>query len=553
MKYFDKTGKEYNIDPSKEIARGGEGMIIEIGKSFAAKIYFPDRTPLNEKRANELSVLSSEFIKPLSILYNDKKKEVGFTMNLLKSGSFPIHSTFNSPFCNKNGLDDKWKIDIIDKLTKGMSTAHNSQIIIGDFNGFNLLSYQNKDVFFIDVDSYETLSHKHSGILFDDIRDYLYNGKITKNSDYFSLAILSFYMLTNVHPFKGVHSKFKLLSERMINRIPVFDNDSNLIVPKCYKPISNKFLMDQFVNIFKNGERFPIELTQGITIRLIVPPSKVVVETGDLIIKEMFNSQHIKYVKNSNMFCCIVESDKITVLDTQYKSMFKTLFQTPIDNTIIEVFCTDHKIFALKRNILGYFDNGVFVEMEKIDPDFIWCQQYENILILGYNDSIRRFYLDNVITNRIKNDVVSVFGKQFKKYQGLHQEISGTNFLFYNGKYSINTVNFPFKLQDVVQNGNFGVAEYMDNKQIKYSMFNINGLDISMSSINLGSLQNFAYKKDQFVIFPDRDSLKFYRPMDFALIAKFDCSLIHEDSELFITNAGIIVKTDNHLYLMNKK
>ena len=556
MKYFDKTGKEYHINLSKEIARGGEGMIIDIGKSMAAKIYFPNRIPLSELRNKELSNLPTEFIKPIDIIYDDKQKEVGFTMKLLKSGSFPIHSTFNSAYCNKNGLDDIWKINVIEKLLNGMKSAHNYQIVIGDFNGFNLLAYDNKDLFFIDVDSYQTPSHKHSGILFDDIRDHLYNGKVSKDSDYFALATLSFYMLTYVHPFKGVHKKFGLLSERMINRIPIFDDDKNLIVPKCYKPITNQFLMDQFVKILKNGERFPLELTQGLTVRMITPPSKLTVETGELIIKEMFSSQNIRYIKNSNNFCCVIESDKMTVINTQYKSCFNTQFQIPIDKSIIEVFCTDTKIFGLKKDSLGYFDkNGTYIEMEKIDPNYIWHHQYENILILGYEDSMRKFYLDNIIINRIKNSVDSIYGKRYTKYQGLIQHISGTSFIFYNnGKDILNTVKFPFKLQDIIQSGNVGVAEYFDDKNnIKHGLFNINGLDVTMSSKDTGQFQNFAYKKDQFIILPERDSLTFYRPMDFALIANYDCDLVNEDSEIFVTNAGIVVKTDNEVYLINKK
>lgn len=555
MKYFDKTGKELHINLSKEIARGGEGMIIEMGKSMASKLYFPNRVPLSELRNKELSVLTDEFIKPIDIIYDEKRKEVGFTMKLLPSGSFPIHSTFNSAFCNKKGLDDKWKISVVEKLIGGMKTAHKHQIVIGDFNGFNLLTYDNRDLFFIDVDSFQTQSHKHSGILFDDIRDHLYNGKVSIESDYFALAVLSFYMLTYVHPFKGVHTKYGLLSEREIYKLPVFDNDKNLIVPKCYKPITNQFLMDQFVKILKNGERFPLELTQGLTVRMITPPSMATLETVELIIKEMYSYQNIRYIKNSNNFCCIVETDKMTVLNTQYKSYFNTLFQIPIDKSIVEIFCTDTNTYGLKKDSIGYFDkDGTYIEMEKIDSSYLWYQQYENIIILGYEDTMRKFYLNDVISGRIRNTVESIYGKRFTKYQGLVQHVSGTDFIFYNGKETINTVKYPFKLQDVIQHDNFGIAEYFDDKKnIKYGMFNINGLDITMSSKDLGGLQNFAHKKDQFVILPERDQLTFYRPLDFAVIAKYECKLVNEDSEIFITNAGIVVKTDNKIYLINKK
>ena len=50
MIVFLKNGKPVNIDEKKEIARGGEGMIIKVDNNTVAKIYLPGITGLNESK-----------------------------------------------------------------------------------------------------------------------------------------------------------------------------------------------------------------------------------------------------------------------------------------------------------------------------------------------------------------------------------------------------------------------------------------------------------------------------------------------------------------------
>lgn len=558
MKCYDETGKEYNIRDDKEIARGGEGRIIELTKTSAAKIYHDGRDPLSKQRHQDLAVLSCPpFVKPETLLYDIRKKLVGFVMSLLPTDSFPIFSAYNSMFCTKNLLDDNWKVIIINKLIAGTEEAHRHKIVIGDFNGFNIMSYRNTNLFFIDVDSFETPNHKHSGILFDEVRDHLFHGNVSVNSDYFCLAVMSFNLLTYVHPFKGVHKTYRTISDRMIFKVPVFDNDKDLIVPKCYKPIADQFLMDQFVKIFKNGERFPIQLVRTTMLRKTVASVAVTVETVDLIMKEIHTSNDIMYIKASNTKLCVVEKDKITVFNTLIKSVYNIDFQIQNTHEYLELFVTDQYVFGLKKDSIGIINkNGSYIKLEEFIGEVLSYNQYENILCVIFEDKIRRFYLDNVIisVNSIKNTSDNIYGKSFTKYNGLVQNVNGNYYMFYNGQNVLNTVLFgKTKLHDVIQSENFGIAEYFENKSIKYGMFYIDGLSIRLDGTDLGINKKFGYKKDQFVVMPDNDVLTFYRPSDFSSIAKYECKVINEDSEIYLTTAGIIARTDNKIFLINKK
>lgn len=41
--------------------------------------------------------------------------------------------------------------------------------------------------------------------------------------------------------------------------------------------------------------------------------------------------------------------------------------------------------------------------------------------------------------------------------------------------------------------------------------------------------------------------------MDGQVITEFECNIIDEQSEIFITDAGIVLRNGNEIYLMNKK
>jgi hypothetical protein len=314
--------------------------------------------------------------------------------------------------------------------------------------------------------------------------------------------------------------------------------------------------MEQFIKIFKRGERFPLELVPGLTVRIIQPSTTISIETVELIIKEMHSSSSIRYVKASDTFCVVVEKSKITVFNVPVKSVFNTFIQIPVTNDITEIFLNNNYVFALKKDSIGVYDKtGTYLPLEQLDPNYLWHNQYENILLIGYEDYMMKFFLDDVIfqLKKIRNSKESIFGKRFTKYQGLVQHVSGTDFIFYNGRGILNTVKFPFKLHDVIQRGNFGIAEYFDDKNnIKYAMFTIKGLEVVMNGTQMDRMSYIAFKND-YAIVPENDALTFYRPSDFGTIAKYECKLIDEDTQLMMTNSGILAFTGDKLLMINKK
>jgi len=562
MILYDKQGHKLNLDENKELARGGEGKIIQINNKKVAKIYLNGISPITEDKFNSLyNLKSNTFLKPEKLLYNKQKKIEGFTMNILPPDFYPLYSALNSNFCNRHSIDAKYKLKMSEKLINAMSYVHSQDIIIGDFNPFNISINDKCNLIFIDVDSYETRGNKHSGRLLTEIRDYLYNGQVSKNSDYFALAVILFNFLTTVHPFKGIHKKYPALMDRMIKKLPIIKSDPELKVPKCYQPIKDKKLLEQFERIFINGERFLINLNPNTKIQ-VKQKIKIKQQDDQLMIFEIL-SENINYINSSSNKLCIHTKNDTLIYDVSYHGQFKEIgkldknFKTyPIKD---KIFFTDGKYLYYTKNIKDKFQITNF-EFENI----LYVNQYDDILIAVSKNMIYKIYLNTVInsknhiTGKINNDikveVSNVFGLGFKKYNTLIQYINGKTFMRYNSKNNINNVLFPNKyVKDAIQMKNVGVAQIFENDKVTYKLFNINGLKVEFDNTDIKNLKHIGYKDNSYVIIPEDDALSFRRIIDFNEIANFKCNLVDDNSEIFVTDAGIILNNGTGVYLINKK
>ena len=562
MTLYDKDGNKVKIDENKELARGGEGRIIQASKDKVVKLYLPGIEPITENKYHSLYKLKSNmFMKPEKLLYDNRNKIVGFSMNILPPDFYPLYSALNINFCNRHGIDDSYKIRMSNKLIDSVSYAHKQDIIIGDFNPFNMSINDRCNLIFIDVDSYETPGNPHSGRLLTEIRDYFYNGEVNKNSDYFALATVVFNFLTNVHPFKGVHKKYGGMQERMVKKIPVLKVDPDLKVPKCYQPIKDKFLLDQFERIFLGGERFLINLKPGTKIQ-VKQKIKVKQKDDQLMIFEMLNDS-VKFIEASSNKVCAHMKDSTIVFDTSYKGQFKELGR--LDKKYKTYPIKDRVYFADDKKL--YYTRDFKEKIEITNFEFnnpLFVNQYDDILVVVNDDVMYKLYLNEVIkttnhitgkvSNVVKIETSNVFGRGFKKYNGMVQYINGKSFVYYNNNSILNNVHFPdMYIKDMIQNKNIGIAQVVEDDKVKYNLFNIKGLKVEFDSEDLKGLRRFGYKENQFLIIPGDDELSFRRIIDFGEIANFKCNLVDENSEVFVTDAGIIVNNGTGLYLINKK
>lgn len=561
------SGVKYRIDAAKQVGQGGEGVIYDIGNDIVAKIYHDGIEVLQQNKFDYLNKLDKNlFICPLELLYNGigkSKNVVGFTMPYLKPEYFPLTNLYTKSFCNTNNIDNKIKLLVIDNLIKAVEYAHSMKIVIGDLNCLNIMVNNQGSIKLIDTDSYQTPGFKHSGRLLEDIRDFLYQGHINAESDFFALSVLTFNMLAYIHPFKGIHKQYLKIGDRMIHKMPVFTDVQNLKLPKCYEPIQDINLMSQFEKLYLKGERFIMSLNKAIASNITMVAAKPVLikqyTQDQLTITNISGTQ-----KPINVYCSesvlIIETLEDFIIYSAKNKSYVTIQDTVSKKDYEQVFLGEKNLFFKKNEHLFLYNSpGKFVKITSFSfPVQHLTQQYGNILLVVSHDNMSKLYLDEAIGGVVKSSITSVFGKGFKKYNSLIYNSGGRQNLFYNPR-NIETsmISLPIKTEDLYQNKNVGIVQYLNNEIIKYKFFKIKDLKITFAKDEILSHCNFAFKQNQdgegMIFVPADDKILCIRSQDFAQISELKCDLVSTDSILKNTTAGLILLEDNIVWLLNKK
>ncbi len=563
LQVFDKSKQQlYVLDTNKEIARGGEGFLLSIpkNKDLIAKIYFPNCLNINEQKFSYLHKLDDTFfIKPQELLYNKTGKNIiGITMKYLNSDYYPLDVIFNRSFCLKNNINISIKEKITNNLIQAVKSAHKIQIEIGDLSGLNVMVNNQGDIKIIDVDSFQVPGVKHSNKLLEDIRDYLHGGNVSVNSDFFALSVIVFNYLTFLHPFKGIHKKFKTLSERMINKKPVFSNDPDLIIPKCYEKIGDSFLQKQFEDLYLKGDRFLISINKLIAPLAGKPIVHQNISEKDVLSQYILLNTIIEYAYFNNKFGMIRTAEDFLIYDVSNKGMF-ILKHTLSRKDISDVFIGTKNILISKKESLFIFNfvNGKLDEILnfKLKPKARYVHN-NNYLIMLDEEFLWEINLDEVKYNNILVNKINIYSPSFQTHTGIIQNVGGVQYLCTNIGRKNNFLPISKVIRGFFSFNDIGIIKFETNKKIKYNFFNI-----SNSTINIlgetEDLYHFAYKGENFknalIFIPGDKKISILRGIDFYKLADIDCSVILDDTRLFNTEAGIVAVNENSVYLVNKK
>jgi serine/threonine protein kinase len=552
MKVYNKAGVLlYDINESKEINRGGEGRIIDISPDKVAKIYLPNIVPLSEIKFNELVELKSNtFVKPEELLFDLTKKVIGFSMKKVPSNFYPLLSIFNKNFCLREGITTKIKLLINERIIDAVKFAHTKGIVIGDINPYNILVNDKGMVYFLDVDSYETPSVKHSGILLDDIRDYLYGGNVTTKSDYFAVDVLAFNGLTYTHPYKGVCKSMPKISDRMLNKKSILSNATDVIVPKCYEPITNPNLLWQFKQVFNDGDRFLVNLSG--TQQPVVKAPKVVVptiiKTNELVIHALYSGGGtiINSYASKERLVLSLDTNQMLIYDVSLKGSYNLISIKDYVDPKYKLFVHKTSVYSIIRNtLIDALDGRVLMTF---NTDVLKSELYNNILVVVTNEAMYKFDLD------AKNSytIDEAFGPRFNGLYSLYQNVSGSTVLFYE-KGGLNSVFLKTKIRNLHQSGNFGIIEQIDNEKVCYKMFFMKNLQIEIFDVPYTSLRMFDYLNENIIVLPEDDKLTFLNTGNMQEIISYKSNEIFDNSVIHCTNGGIVVVNNDTVYFMNKK
>lgn len=551
LKLFDSKGSsKLQVDISQEIDRGGEGSIIPHPKEKhqVLKIYHDGIVPgLTQQSWAYLSKLDKRFIKPLELFYNDKGAIIGFSMNLLDPSYFRISQIFTKSQCTKLGITESIKNKISKELVSIIEEAHSKDIVIGDFNPYNIFINPHGDIQILDVDSFETPALKHSGRLLDEIRDHYYLGKVNRQSDYYALAVNVFRLLTNVHPYKGVHKTWKQLEERAIKRISVLSSDSDLIIPAFYEPIGSKALESQFKRIFDDGERFLIEvdhisMVKRLQVALQTNRTNITVKIISDQVTDIYFNDSLGYIKtnvHTELYECSFQGNlsltgKLNNLDYDY------------------LWVGNKNIIRVKENKL-YHQNDHLANFEV--PENFRFIQLDHILFGVDWENMYHIYPDKITNKNVSWSKNPSWGRGLKFEFSPIQITGGVARTHYRNGDTVNSVKLPVNAKNLNLKSNVGVITYFEGEKIRHNWFFINGLNFELG-IETEETFSFAVKQTpgaSFIFVPGDGKIEILRTPDFARVDSIDFRECTAQSQIFLTRSGLLLLENQVLYLINRK
>lgn len=256
---------------------GGEGSVYNDHQHLAIKIFNPKEVNVarKERKVKKLIQQSkmvnfNEVITPLEpVTVNGHF--VGYTMRFVKD-AVDLNHTAEKTFMGEKDLKDCLRLMI--KVAQCVEKIHNIGMIIGDFHPGQIL-VSNGDIFFVDTDSWgwrgrgkEFAPDLKCLPFYVDPRSRDFASRdvsikyYSKASDYFSLAVIAFKVLTGEHPFGGVYQIDTKMSTEMRarNQLSVLgEHDIKIMKGKTWEAWMTDELKQAFLDIFERGKRFNIE------------------------------------------------------------------------------------------------------------------------------------------------------------------------------------------------------------------------------------------------------------------------------------------------------
>lgn len=556
IKLYDKARKlVLSVDDSKEINRGGEGAIYQspVDKNIAIKVYHPGiSSSLNLPFMEDLRKLGPEFIRPIDIFYkSDGRTVAGFSMKYLKTAKMFLLSTLTSKaLCQKEGFDEGFKKKIFQKIRASLIEAHKAGINIGDLNPYNIYFTAKEEVYFIDTDSYQTPNKKHSDVVLPDVRDWLSVG-ISDSTDFYAYAILAFQAMTALHPFKGIHKKYKTLEERSVRLISVLSGDKDLVIPAFYDPITTPTLAKDFYAIFQEKKRFMVDL---VSMPITARPVVAVTTYSDKSVTIKLLSSNSGDFGCSQTIMYFIEGDKAILANCQSK---QTIQRYPSISKPDLILCSTNGFVAVDRGnafMIGRDGSKSIVHNLGYMPEDVVLKCGENIFTVlngSTDDSYMIYDFGTMLNGRANARTGSLFVPSVEPNDNCCvQNVAGMRWILNFDQGYLQTVRTNYDVRRASYYGGWYMLEIWEKKVPKYYLAKVYGLTVELGE-EFSSWRSFTRVGDTVMVAADEKIIVF-SDLGRQKIAEIDCSVITEQSVIKYCNAGILCQTGSNLYLINK-
>lgn len=555
MKLTIKGKNTVELNQKHYLTSGGEGKIY-VKDNTVYKVC-EDGKMIPEGKINELSPLDKpNIIKPENILLDSKNKSVGYTMKFIPD-TYVLCQLFNKSFRTRNSINENSMFALIKQMQDTIEFIHSRNILLVDLNELNfLVDQQFKDVFFIDVNSYQTKSYPATAIM-DSVRDRHCNNKFTKDTDWFSFAIISFQMFIGIHPFKGKHPKYIDFNERMLANVSILDSQVKYPVAAC-QPLSviPKVYLDWYKAVFEQGKRIapPNDLIN--TIKVVAVVTKTITGNNLFDIKELYDfSGDIMYYVN-NLREVILTSDKI-FLDKNLKTNIKIkndskVFFTPksikpiladIENgklVLTDVNTGANIPINLNTNKIMNYDGRLYAlnNSQILEIQLIELQNSiiaSTIYVANVLEQSLQFFDGVIVQNLFDSYYISLFPASKECRQIRLTELSN---------HKIIDAKFDKKILIVIavdKSGKYHRFIFSFNNKFEYTIAKVE--DITFTGINFVVLDN-----DTCILINESEELEIFKVFNLLNVKKIDDPLISSDMKLYSKGSQVLFTKNCKLF-----
>lgn len=253
LKIYDSHQNSIQFSPNEYITSGGEGDIY-LKKDIIYKIF---QQPKNKDFQEKILLLQQfqypSLAYPIEPFFNEYQEIIGFSMKKIQAE--PVVKMFSSIWQQNHQFDLQQQLDFINKMRELLLLIHQKKAVVADGNEMNWLFNSSFQPFLIDLDSWQIGKYPATALM-PSIKDW-HSQSLSSMTDWFSWAIVSFQILTGIHPYKGNHPNFKKgdLTSRMKANVSVFH--SNVRYNSAVRDLNliPKTLKDWYYQVFEKGLR----------------------------------------------------------------------------------------------------------------------------------------------------------------------------------------------------------------------------------------------------------------------------------------------------------
>lgn len=410
-------GKDIITLGDKEyLAQGGEGVVYRKG-NVAFKIYHDPKKMIPEQKIRELQHLNiPTVLAPIDIIYDSNtRKAIGFTMPYLQSSEY-LSRLFVKTFKKQNSITPSMVVDMVTKMQKTLQEIHKKGVIVGDYNEMNFLVDDNyKNVYNIDVDSYQTKNYPATAIM-DSVRDRKAPfGKFSKETDWFSWAVVTFQLYTGIHPFKGRHPNYKNndFDARMKDGVSVFNPDVK--IPKALRDFSiiPKPHLEWYKRVFEKFERTIPPFADATQMVSGYAPIEVISASG-LTVDLIHN--YLESIIDLYMF----DGNRYVITEKAIYKHDKPIFdftRKPKDICLARVMGHDPVIGVKRGLVLGFFDLNRNEIGQVAADDFMTSNGY--VYCIRNDGLFQHHFMVLGKTKLVTKKLASIVSNSSKLYEGV--------------------------------------------------------------------------------------------------------------------------------------